>query len=558
MHAHLAWSIRINQNRLNGSKEIILPPAQNESRSRSPNLAQETIKVEPSTAAEDKPKVELNAAPTLGEALNGQLAPGAEALPFGHDLANLAANPFLSPHLFSQLASPFGMANLPGWPHGPHPPAAMLSPPGAPAQFASNPLLDYYNLSLWGSNALNGMHSQAPLALPPPPTPTSSSLSETNTHNHTTPSSNQLNKAHKRRHEEDNVHEHGFNHSSKSNSIYQNGELMRSNELSHHSTKKSSSPSKHSGGSCSSSSKHRSSVDAHEHSKKKHKREESPLASVPPASTPSASMFPTLPSYLDPHANPSRLPDLLASAPFMHPPAPRPPGHSNDMMRSLWPHFPPMPSTSSTPSFSVPPPPPPPLSSIPDPFKSLQDISQRPGMMSTAPDAIFSRYSLLNSSGGGASILDSLSKDQRKELDKNSKRGHGSSSSTSSPSLGGNNLSLVPSHQAPGAVLPPPPTFKPPPLGLLPSMPPPTSSAPNEPPGPGAFPYSMANFLNPLGQLNPLAALAPYPPPPIPQLPNFGGSPALLNGRLPADIFRPGSQPYFLPTTAPTSSLSSF
>lgn len=60
---------------------------------------------------------------------------------------------------------------------------------------------------------------------------------------------------------------------------------------------------------------------------------------------------------------------------------------------------------------------PPPSSLVPDPFKSLQDISLRAGLAAPDRENIFSRYSLLNSSGGGASILEKLDKDQVEKLE---------------------------------------------------------------------------------------------------------------------------------------------
>ncbi|OTF83074.1 hypothetical protein BLA29_008748, partial [Euroglyphus maynei] len=54
---------------------------------------------------------------------------------------------------------------------------------------------------------------------------------------------------------------------------------------------------------------------------------------------------------------------------------------------------------------------------VPDPFKSLQDISLRAGLVTADRESIFSRYSLLNSSGGGASILEKLNKEQIEKLE---------------------------------------------------------------------------------------------------------------------------------------------
>jgi len=49
-----------------------------------------------------------------------------------------------------------------------------------------------------------------------------------------------------------------------------------------------------------------------------------------------------------------------------------------------------------------------------DPFKSLQDISQRPTMAGPAADPLH-RFSMLSSSGGGASIYDTKVKDSPKK-----------------------------------------------------------------------------------------------------------------------------------------------
>ena len=81
--------------------------------------------------------------------------------------------------------------------------------------------------------------------------------------------------------------------------------------------------------------------------------------------------------------------------------------------RPLWPFGmppPPLPSTSTSSSTGCAPAPP--SAMMPDPFKSLQDISLRPGLVTPDRENLFSRYSLLNSSGGGASIFDKLNKEQ--------------------------------------------------------------------------------------------------------------------------------------------------
>lgn len=54
---------------------------------------------------------------------------------------------------------------------------------------------------------------------------------------------------------------------------------------------------------------------------------------------------------------------------------------------------------------------------MPDPFKSLQDISLRAGLVNQDRENVFSRFNLLNSSGGGASILEKLNKEQMEKLE---------------------------------------------------------------------------------------------------------------------------------------------
>lgn len=85
--------------------------------------------------------------------------------------------------------------------------------------------------------------------------------------------------------------------------------------------------------------------------------------------------------------------------------------NGSDLSRPSWPYHMALSSTSSSPSMI------PPNSMIPDPFKSLQDISQRPGMVNQNKESLFARYSMLSSSGGGASIFDKLTKEQMEKYE---------------------------------------------------------------------------------------------------------------------------------------------
>nr|XP_046916371.1 serine/threonine-protein kinase pakG-like [Dermatophagoides farinae] len=113
---------------------------------------------------------------------------------------------------------------------------------------------------------------------------------------------------------------------------------------------------------------------------------------------------------------------------------------------------------------------------VPDPFKSLQDISLRAGLVTPDRESIFSRYSLLNSSGGGASILEKLNKEQIEKLEMlqtnekksdNNKSTRSHHSATVHPGLAPNNLSTTagPSSSA-YSPYPPQPQPQPPPPPL--------------------------------------------------------------------------------------------
>lgn len=184
--------------------------------------------------------------------------------------------------------------------------------------------------------------------------------------------------------------------------------------------------------------------------------------------------------------------------------------------RPLW-HFgmpppPPLPSTSSSVSSasSVPPP----SALMPDPFKSLQDISLRPGLVTPDRETLFSRYSLLNSSGGGASIFDKLNKEQLEKYEMmQNKPSQASSNSKSVPNEQPMSTSSSSSSRSTASHMPPVP-------------PPPTSISSAAPPPSTPFPYPPA-YLNPLHHLG--------PPPCGPFLqqsigPSYPNPAALMNG----------------------------
>ena len=159
-------------------------------------------------------------------------------------------------------------------------------------------------------------------------------------------------------------------------------------------------------------------------------------------------------------------------------------------------------------SYNMPPPPTPSSSStlavvaaamaspsmMPDPFKSLQDISLRPGLVTPDRDTLFSRYSLLNSSGGGASIFDKLTKEQldKFEMMQNQNKDCHSSNAPS-------NISKQLSHSIESSVAV---SSRSTPSQRVLLHPPPPTSLPSAPTAPSSTPFPYPSpYLNPLHQL---------------------------------------------------------
>lgn len=121
--------------------------------------------------------------------------------------------------------------------------------------------------------------------------------------------------------------------------------------------------------------------------------------------------------------------------PSVPPPHPLATPNPNDQLRSFW-----------GPLFS-------PSSQHPDPFKSLHEFQIRPDFLER--DNVFQRYSLLNSSGGGASLMEKIAKEnaekELRELNNSFNEKHNSKLRISEPTTTFTGL-------------PPPPPPPPPPL----------------------------------------------------------------------------------------------
>ena len=260
----------------------------------------------------------------------------------------------------------------------------------------------------------------------------------------------------------------------------------------------------------------------------------------PPAQSPSASehqRYMEMMSISNALANGLPPPPLPSSSPstnaFLSPQS----GYNPATSRPLWPYGPLPPPGQPSPSSLMG------SSMMADPFKSLTDISLRPGMVSHDRETLFSRYSLLNSSGGGASIFDKMSKEQLEKFDMlQSKPNQPSATATcsaSSSSSAAMRTSTEPAHSTSSRSTPTHRLHTAPPPAALPTLPPPlppppapSSTAIAPPPAPSTpFPYGYLNPLNPFGAAgaNPYLSQAP-PPAPLGHPSPFSASSAMLNG----------------------------
>lgn len=442
--------------------------------------------------------------------------------PFG--TPSISAPPFL-PGLFpSNIPSPM---HLPGFmPESwPRPPVSMgvplapppPTPPPPPPPGVSNAIRQQYSLPDFYTSvnsASSALSAWAAGIKPPPTDPMVSANIHSNPNDHNvkpspTPTSNSSQQL-KRKHDDSNRDRNSTSkHSSSSHSSYKNGEVyFESPKKKHHHSSSSSSSS-------STSKSHKNNVTPNnttrtnsiengerqrhesvcEPSKPKHDNRHLnvlPNANATPSSPYTGPMFGNTnmfneQRYLELLGIPTSVSHGMSSTNSCLP------GRNNvDISsRPLWPfNMPPPPGPSTGPGITS--------TMMADPFKSLQDISLRPGLVTPDRETLFSRYSMLSSSGGGASIFDKVNKDQldKYEMMQNQGKTNVPSGATISNQQKQSVDSMSSSRTTPNHRVPIPP-----PSSSLPPTTAPRSSTSTP------FPYPSP-YLSPLNHLNSLSHLA--------------------------------------------------